>query len=93
MHKTDKTIDQVIDIAERPGLGAVTINRQGVILQGLQDKIGDYSAVKGMHVGAIGIKYSGHLNAQLVLPEIIKEKCFGAALSLIITGARPYGIY
>ena len=93
MHQSQKTIDQIVDIAERPGLGTVTVNGQGFILQGLQNEVGYPPTIIRMLIGAIGIEYSGNLYPQFVLPQIIKEKRLRAALALVITGPGPYGVY
>jgi len=40
-----------------------------------------------MHIRAVGVEDSRHLDAQVMLPPVVKEERLGAALSFII--ARP----
>ena len=42
-----------------------------------------------MHARAVSIEYPGDLDRDLVLPVIVEEERFGAALSLVIAGAQP----
>src|SRR5579883_3570861 len=45
-----------------------------------------------MHARPVGVEYPGYLNLQSVLAIIVEKQGFGAPLSLIIAGTRPYWI-
>jgi len=65
----------------------IAINCDGFILQGLDDEVRDNPSIVRMHIRAIGVENSCHLDAQIVLPPVVEEECLGAAFSFII--ARP----
>ena len=45
-----------------------------------------------MHVGPVGIKDSGYLDAQPVLAMVIEEKRLGATFALVVTRSRSFRI-
>src|SRR6202022_3793255 len=63
-------------------------DRDGLLRQSLDDEIGHHATVIWMHARTIGVEYSRDLDALLMLPVIIEKERFGAALSLVITGAQ-----
>ena len=84
----NEPLDQVVDVTERAGLTAVAVDRDRLALQRLHDEIRDDTAVVGMHARAIGIEDPGDFDFEFVLAAIIEEQRFGAALALIVAGAR-----
>lgn len=92
-HQTNEAIDQVVHIAERPGLIAVTIYRNGFILERLDDEIGNHAAIIWVHTRAIGIEYPRNFDAQIVLTSVVEKEGFGAAFALVIARAYPNGIH
>jgi hypothetical protein len=48
----------------------------------------DHAAVIDRHAGAIGIEDPHHLDVDIVLPEAVEEQGLGAALALVVAGAR-----
>ena len=88
IHAAHERLDQVIHIAERPGLRTVTIDRDVLAAQGLNDEIRNHPPVIGMHTGSVGIENSGNLDAQSVLAPVVEEQSFGAALALIVARAQ-----
>src|SRR5690606_9258713 len=87
-HKPNQTLDQVLDIAERPCLLSVAVYSHGLVAQRLNDKVAYNPAVVRMHVRPIGIKDARYLDRHAVLPMIVEEQGFGAPLSLVIARAR-----
>ncbi len=73
-------------------MGAVTIDGDGLIAQGLDNKVGDNAAVVGVHVRTVSVEDAGDLDAQTVLTAVIEEKRLGAAFALIVAGAGTDGV-
>lgn len=89
IHQADKGLDEVIDIAERTGLQALSVDGYGHVLQGLDNEIRDDPAVVRMHARPVGIEDPPDFNAQVVLPVIVEKEGFGAALAFIVTRTGP----
>ena len=82
-------VDQIVDIAERARLLAVAVDRDVLAAQAWHDEIGHHAAVVGVHARAVGVEDAHHLDAQPVLAAIVEKQRFGAALALVVAGARP----
>jgi hypothetical protein len=52
VHQQDKTVDQVVDVLERSGLGTVTVNGHVLTLEGLDDEVGNNTTVVRVHPGS-----------------------------------------
>jgi len=87
-HQTDPAFDQVVDVAEGAGLAAITVERDRIAPQCLDDEVRHDAPVIWMHARAIGVEDARDANAQLVLAVIVEEQSLGAALAFVITGAR-----
>ena len=87
-HQPDEALDQIVDVAEGAGLRAVAIDRDVVARQRLHDEVRDHAAVLGMHARAIGVEDARHLDLEPMLAVIIEEQRLGAALALVVAGAR-----
>jgi hypothetical protein len=57
-HQADHTFDQVVDILHAPGLGAVSVDGQGLAQEGLSYKVRHHPTVIFPHFGAIAIEYA-----------------------------------
>ena len=57
-------------------------------LQRLDDEVRHHAAVVGMHARAVGVEDARDLDAQLVLAVVVEEQRLGAALALVVAGAR-----
>ena len=88
VHQPHEAVDQIVDVAEGARLAAVAVDGDGLALQGLHDEIGDDAAVVGVHARAVGIEDARDLDLELVLAVIVEEQRLGAALALVIAGAR-----
>lgn len=62
------------------GLHAVAINRNVAPKQRLDNEVQNDPTVVRMHAGTIRIKNASNLDAEPMLPSIIEEQRFGAAL-------------
>ena len=82
-------VELVVDVAEGARLHAVAVERDVLALQRLDDEVRHHAAVVGMHARPIGVEDARHLDAQLVLAVIVEEQRLGAALALVVAGARP----
>lgn len=86
-HQADEAVDHVVDVAERAALAAVAVDGDGLVLQRLDDEVGDDAAVVGVHARAVGVEDARDLDFQLVLAVVVEEQGFGAALAFIVAGA------
>ncbi len=53
----DKTIDEIMDVLEGPGLHTITVDGHVLTLQGLDDEVGDDTTIVRVHSrtkGAVG---------------------------------------
>ena len=83
-HQPHQAIDEVVDVAERARLGAVAVDRNIASEQRLDDEVRNDPAVMRMHARPIGIEDARDLDAQFVLPPIVEEQRFRAALAFIV---------
>jgi hypothetical protein len=49
VHEGDQAINQVVDVLEGTGLRAVTVNRHILAAQSLDDEVGHYTTIVGVH--------------------------------------------
>ena len=87
VHEAQEAVDEIVDKAERAGLRTVAIDRDG-LPQGLDDEIGNDAAVVRAHARAVGIEDAADLDLDAVVPVVVEEQRFGAALAFVVTGAR-----
>ena len=87
VHKTDETLDQVIDITKGSRLPTLTVNRDGLTSQRLHNEVRHDAPVVRMHARAVGIENPCDLDVELVLPVIVEKERLCAALALVVT--RP----
>ena len=92
VHEADEAFDEVVDIAEGAGLGAVTIDGDILAFKGLNDEVGNDASVVRQHAGAIGVKDADHADIDVVLTMVIEKERFGATLAFIVAGAYTDGI-
>ncbi|CAI8691167.1 hypothetical protein EMIT0111MI5_110083 [Burkholderia sp. IT-111MI5] len=88
-HHPDQTVDHIVDIAERPGLAAVAIQRDVVAAQRLHDEVGNHAAVIGMHARPVRVEDAYHLDSHVLLAVIVEEQGLRATFSFVVAGARP----
>src|ERR1700722_11514493 len=56
LHQTDQAVDQIIDVAERPGLAPFAIDSDVLVLQRLNNEVGYDASIVRMHAGTVGIE-------------------------------------
>ena len=87
-HKFYDRVDQIIYVAERARLLSLSIDRDRLSFQRLDDEIRDNSAIVGMHAGTISVEDACHLDRNAILPEVVKKERFSAPFALIVAGAK-----
>jgi len=88
VHHAQEAFDEIIDIAERAALLPIAVDRDRLTLQRLDDEVRHHTPVIGVHPGAIGVEDPHDLDVELVLPVVVEEQRLGAALALVVAGAR-----
>ena len=84
VHEQDQTVDEVVDVLERSGLLAVTVDGHVLALERLDDKVGDDSAVVRVHPGAKGVEDSGNSDLDVVLSHVAVREGLGDSLALVV---------
>ena len=87
VHEAHQAVDQIVDVAERPRLAAVAVDRDRLARQRLDDEVGDDAAVVGVHARAVGVEDARDLDVDAVLAVVVEEQRFGAALALVVAGS------
>src|SRR5262249_40665080 len=75
-------------VAEGARLGTIAEDGDGQTLQGLNDEVRDDALVARVHAWAVGIEDPRNLDADAVLPMVVKEQRFSAALAFVVASAR-----
>ena len=65
LHEANKTLDEIIAIAEGAGLLAIAIDRDGFALQGLHNKIRDDTTILRVHARTIGVENTSDFNFEV----------------------------
>ncbi len=91
-HEAHDALDQIVDVAERAGLVALAVDRDRLAGQRLHDEVRHHAPVLRVHPGAVGVEDARHLDADLVLAQVVEEERLGAALALVVAGARADGV-
>ena len=81
-----QSVDQVVDVTERSGLGAVAVDRQRPAGQGRHDEVGYDAAVVRTHARAVGVEDPSDLDRHVVLAAVVEEQRLGAPLALVVAG-------
>ena len=92
VHEADEAFDEVVDIAEGAGLGAIAIDGNVFPFEGLDDEVGNDATVVGQHSGAIGVEDADHADIDVVLTMVIEKERFSAAFAFVVAGADTDGI-
>lgn len=87
VHQEDKTVDQVVDVLERPGLRTVTVDGHVLALEGLDDKVRDDATVVRVHPGSEGVEDTSDTDVDAVLVHIPVGKGLGDTLALVVTSS------
>lgn len=87
VHQQDKTVNQVVDVLEGSGLRTVAVDGHVLTLESLDDKVGNNSAVKGVHSGTESVEDTGDTNVDSVLSVVTIGQGLSDTLALIVTGS------
>ena len=93
IHGSDHRLDQIVDIAEAPGLLTVAVDRDVLAPERLHHEIADHAAVVRLHARPVGVEDPDHLDPELVLAPVVEEQRLCTALALIVAAANPDGIH
>src|SRR6185312_12988359 len=86
-HHPHQTLNEVVDVAERPTLAAVSINREWLAEQGGHHEVRHHPAVSRMHSRAVRVEQTDDFDAELMLAPVVEEECFCGSLALVVAGA------
>src|SRR5690606_5590395 len=89
MHHTHHAIHQVVYILEATCLCSISVNRDVLVSQCLNDKVRYYPAVLRMHAWTVRVEYPYDLNVYLMLAMVIHKKCLGTPFAFIIARTNP----
>lgn len=87
VHQQDKTVNQVVDVLEGSGLRTVAVDGHVLTLESLDNKVGNNSAVKGVHSGTESVEDTGDTNVDSVLSVVTIGQGLSDTLALIVTGS------
>ena len=93
VHHAHDALDQIVHILKTAGLGAVSVNGQVLPAQRLHDKVAHHAPILGVHIRAVCIKNTDHLDLYAEFTVVIKAQCLGAALAFVITAADADGVH
>src|SRR5690606_40005648 len=88
MHHTHHAIHQVVYILEATCLCSISVNRDVLVSQCLNDKVRYYPAVLRMHAWTVRVEYPYDLNVYLMLAMVIHKKCLGTPFAFIIADRK-----
>src|SRR3990172_9088058 len=93
VHHRHHAPDEVVHIAERARLAPRAKEGDRLSFQRLDDEVGDYAAVVGVHPGAVSVEDADHADLQLVLAVIVEEEGLRAPLPLVIACPGSDGVH
>jgi hypothetical protein len=88
VHEADDDFDEVVDVAKRASLRAVSVDGDGMAKEGLDDEVRDNPPVIRMHTGAIGVENATDSYLDAMGSVVVEKKGLSAPLSLIIAGTE-----
>src|SRR5690606_2070115 len=72
-HHPHETLDQVVDVTERPRLRAVTVDGDRLPSKGLYDEIAHHPTVVRVHTWTVRVEDAHDLDAHVALPVVVEE--------------------
>jgi hypothetical protein len=85
-------VDEIVHVAERPGLGAVAVDRHRITADRLPDERRHRPPVVGPHPLPVGVEDASDTNRDAVHPVIGHRHRLRVALRLVVDAARTHGI-
>ncbi|MPM00811.1 hypothetical protein SDC9_47043 [bioreactor metagenome] len=92
LHQHLQRVDHIRDIAERPRLQAVAIDRQRLATDRLHDEVRHHAPVLRVHPRTVGIENPGDADVHPLRAMGFVEQRLGSTLALVIAGARANGV-
>lgn len=92
IHEADGHLNEIVDVTEGASLRAVAVDGEGVVVERLNDEIGDDAPIVGMHPRAVGIENAGDLDGDVIFAVVVEEKSLSAPLPFVVTGAITDGV-
>ena len=92
VHEADEAFDEVVDIAEGAGLGAVTVDGDVFPFEGLDDEVGNNATVVRQHSWSVGVEDADHADIDVVLTMVIEKERLRAAFAFVVAGADTDGV-
>ncbi len=86
-------LDQVIHVAEGPGLRSVAVDGERAPAQRLHTEVGHHSSVVGSHPRPEGVEDAHDACLQPVIAVIRHGHGFGKALRLVVHSSRPHRVH
>src|SRR3990172_443443 len=87
VHHRDPPGDRVVHVAEGPGLVPCPVERDRLVPQRLEDKMGDHPPVVRVHPRPERIVDPDDPDVELVLAVVVEKERFGAPYPLVVAGA------
>ncbi len=91
-HEPQHQFHQIVHIAERPRLRAISVNGDGLALQGLHDEVRNNPSIIRVHSRAVGVEQPSYLDREAVLAVVGEEEGFRAAFAFVVAGAVADGV-
>ena len=89
VHHPNQPIHQIRHVTETAGLGAVSINGQGLATQGLHNEVADHAPIVFQHPSSVGVENTHHADVYAVLAVIVKGEGFGNPFAFVVATADP----
>jgi hypothetical protein len=81
-------VDQVVDVAHRPGLTAVSLDGERLARESLGDEVRDSAAVVRTHPRPVGVEDAQDCGVDAVLGAVGGGERLGEPLGLVVAAAR-----
>ena len=93
VEQAELTIDLIVDVAEAAGLGAVAVDSDRGVVEGLIDEVGNYATIVGAHVGSVSVERSDYANVEPVSPVIGQGQCLSEPFGLVVHTSWPVRVH
>ena len=93
VHELLQPVHHVGDETEGAGLGAVSVDGQGLSPQRLDHEVADDAPVHLRHAGPVGVEDAGDPHVDAVLAPVIDHQGFGHPFPLVVAASRADGIH
>ncbi len=92
-HEAAKAFDEVVDVTEAAGLGAVAEDGQRQAVEGLREEGRDYAAVVKFHTRAVGVEDSCDVGAEAEFSMVGHGDGFGKTFRFVVATSWADWIY